>query len=213
MQIDIGMDWEVDLNPIALRNRNSIQWSCIMKKQYEQWSGKESFHLFMDESNSVTTRSSHWPPIRPVKSLDFLLEYNVRNVKASISQSRKWTLNAVTLDGFPGGCFQLCSGSSHSQYSSSTSIGRSASKLKNQWVRIREEVGSDTLFILYCTGSTNKWTCQPIIGDKTPKTKNGWVQVEVAHCLYTRNIASRVHWLQWVFDRPSVDVLHAPEQI
>jgi len=25
MQIDIGMDWEVDLNPIALKNRVSVE--------------------------------------------------------------------------------------------------------------------------------------------------------------------------------------------
>ena len=91
--------------------------------------GRESFHLFRDESSSATTRCSHSGPMRPVRIFDFFVEYKVLRAKARISHCLSKHTNDVILQGFPGGCLKACSGSSVSQYSSSHSIGYSTSKL------------------------------------------------------------------------------------
>ena len=67
-------------------------------------SGRSSFHLFMEESSSETTRDSHSFPMRPMSILDFFVAYRVLCAYPSISASLINQMKQDILHGFPGGC-------------------------------------------------------------------------------------------------------------
>jgi hypothetical protein len=76
-------------DPNALHFIIVVSSDSGMKKQFHnsQKCGRESFHLFIDESNSATMRLSHSLPLRPDRIFDFLVEYKVLRANPRISKS------------------------------------------------------------------------------------------------------------------------------
>ena len=103
------MDWQrkVASGVSGFQRTEGRQFRSTIKGQEAnnlQKPGSVSFHLFIDESSSATTRDSHSAPMKPISILDFIVAYKVLRAKPSISESLINHMKQVILHGLPGGC-------------------------------------------------------------------------------------------------------------